>query len=495
MKLTLSRHLLVLGLFLLGILGILASGGGGGGSDSSSSNSGTASIAFGAQAQNVNFSSGVPRDFSTVDTFDVVAEGGPFESVTVDTSAILNNLTLAVMRPVLPTAGQIANNYAYKTDTIGPDTPAVSSCFPFGIGPLGNPGITDPWGPYGAFVYQNVPAFDLQVGDGIAFDLGQPNDVDIGLDIYLAATTTNGGNLVSGMFTKIVSNSQKATSPRGDAIVGNYELGFTAENAFTFPGGGLIIRFENPSAEYNADTTCDEVLINADQGDTSGYFLSRIMRDADGTSPWDEEFTTEIGAFRIGTGAPTVAATVQVNTGLAEEQDDLCNAGTNAISMQVFIDGINRTSSVQPSSFNASQAVVDIINSGSVATCTRVTPNVDATASVSGADAEYKTCEDPPGDFDGQWSGTYSCTGSCPDPGGPITLSVNQDGETATYSDGSASYSGTICGDVFSFRGGNMSYDESGKLTLTGPDSATKTSFFRSSAFCSGRCTDILTRD
>ncbi|MGI9317628.1 MAG: hypothetical protein ACR2QW_09875, partial [bacterium] len=81
-----------------------------------------------------------------------------------------------------------------------------------------------------------------------------------------------------------------------------------------------------------------------------------------------------------------------------------------------------------------------------------------------------------------------------PDPGGPITLTVNQNGDEATYSDGSASYSGFVCGDVFSFRGGNTAYDESGKLTLTGPNSATKTSFFRQSPFCSGSCTDYLTR-
>ena len=236
-------------------------------------------------------------------------------------------------------------------------------------------------------------------------------------------------------------------------------------------------------------------MVHTDSTDSSGNFVERFLRDADGVSPWDVEETSEIAGVRVGTGAPTVAATVQVNTGLAEEQDSLCDTGSNTFTMQVFIDGINQVSSVQPGKFNASQAVVDIYNTGSVATCTRVTPNVNATASMSGLKAKYKTCDEPPGDFDGSWSGTYSCTGTCPDPGGPITLNVNQDGETATYSDGFATYSGTICGDVFSFKGGNASYDESGKLKLTGPNTATKKSFFRESPFCSGRCTDFLTRD
>ena len=288
---------------LIASLLVLASCGGGSDDDAEANTStSTASVTFPAQAQNVSLTAGVPREFVTVNTFDVRALGGPFESVTIDTSRALENLTAAVMRPV----------------------------------------------------------------------------------------------------------------PAGEARV----------------------------------------------------------------------------AARTG-------ATVQIYTGLAEERDTLCTgagaAGYQALS--VILDGSNQPASVEPAQFVASPELVDIYNSGSVATCTRVTTTVDAVASMSGLEAEYQSCTQPPGDFNGSWSGTYSCGGSCPE-SGDITLTVTQNGAEAVYSDGDASYSGYICGDVFSYRGGNAGYDESGKLSLTGGNTATKSSFYRSFVGgCSGRCTDTLTRD
>ena len=297
------RRLTALKTVFTATLFLLASCGGGSSDDAEADTpTPTASVTFPAQAQNVSLTAGVPREFVTVNTFDVRALGGPFERVTIDTSRALQNLTAAVMRPV----------------------------------------------------------------------------------------------------------------PAGEARV----------------------------------------------------------------------------AARTG-------ATVQIYTGLAEERDTLCSgagaAGYQALS--VILDGSNQPSSVEPAQFVASPELVDIYNSGSVATCTRVTTTVDAVASMSGLEAEYQSCTQSPGDFNGSWSGTYSCDGSCPD-SGPITLTVTQNGAEATYSDGDASYSGYICGDVFSYRGGNAGYDESGKLSLTGADSATKSSFYRSFVGgCSGRCTDTLTRD
>jgi hypothetical protein len=288
--------------YLLGILGLLASCGDSGdsGDDSSDSDTKTASVTFPAAAQNVVLVTGVSQDFTTVNTFDVKALGGPFEAVTIDTQNALANLTAAVMR----------------------------------AGPAG---------------------------------------------MKLAA-------------------------------------------------------------------------------------------------------------------AESVAASVEIYTGLGEERDGLCNSGGSYQTLSIFVDGLNQVSSVQPAQFVASQALVDIYNSGSVATCTRVTSNVDAVVSMSGLEAEYESCTQAPADFDGDWSGNYSCTGTCSDPGGPITLTVNQNGDEATYSDGSASYNGFVCGDTFSFRGGNAGYDESGKLVLTGSNTATKTSTYREpTSMCSGSCTDILT--
>jgi hypothetical protein len=199
-------------------------------------------------------------------------------------------------------------------------------------------------------------------------------------------------------------------------------------------------------------------------------------------------------------GPLSSGAIVEHYIGMGEEQDDLCgNAARLALSIEIFLNASDELDSVQPGIYSAPQEIVDIYNTGSVATCTRVIPNVNVVASMSGLEAEYEKCTQAPFDFDGDWSGTYSCTGSCPDPGGLISLTVNQNGGTATYFDdgvGAAqgNYSGFVCGDVFSFSGGASTYEESGKLISTGPNSAKKTSFFRTNPTCSGSCTDFLTR-
>jgi hypothetical protein len=453
------------------------------------------------QVQNYSFTvGGPPPEFTTVNTIDVAALGGPFESLTIDLTKALGNISGPTLKPAPSAKTQIVTGVSHSNVTIAPASPAVGNCFPFGIGPLGNPpptGSTIGWGPYGGFIYQNVPAFDLLAGGVLSFDLAQLNDVNIGLDIYMAPTIVNGGTAEAGVFTKVVSNSQVPANPRGDNIIGNFELRFIADNAFYFPGGGLIIRFSNPSAAYNADISCTQVLVNGDPSDTSGYFVERFLRDGNGMSTWDEVFPDTIGAFRIGGSAPlTFGATVEHYIGMGEEQDGLCgNAARYAQLITIYLNASGQLDSVQPGIYSAPQDIVDIYNTGSVATCTRVTPNVDVVASMSGLEADYETCTKTPGDFDGTWSGTFRCDG---DPPQPITLTVAQNGGTATYFDGEANYSGFVCGNVFSFRGGNAAYDESGKLVIddTNSDAAIKTSSYRSltGPASYGSCTDTLTR-
>ena len=194
------------------------------------------------------------------------------------------------------------------TITIAPtDTQMLSNCFPFGNG--------NAWTPYMGFIYQNVPAFSLKPGNIIAFDLGHQNDKDIQLDIALAATTVNGGTVQSGSFTTVVTNTQTPQNPRGDEIIGNYELRFTIEQPFDFPGGGLIIRFSNPSASYASDNTCDQVLVGATNADSSGYFIEGFVHDSDGVSPWQDIRSDALAAFRIITqgdnGATPIPALTQ----------------------------------------------------------------------------------------------------------------------------------------------------------------------------------------
>jgi len=104
-----------------------------------------------------------------------------------------------------------------------------------------------------------------------------------------------------------------------------------------------------------------------------------------------------------------------------------------------------------------------------------------------------------PSDFSGTWTGTYECTfrrAECGGTfGGDITFEVMQNGCSATYSDGEASYSGRVCGDIFTFEGGGPGYTESGVLTLVTPNKAMKESVFvNTEGGCTGDCDDDLSR-
>jgi hypothetical protein len=182
-----------------------------------------------------------------------------------------------------------------KTITVAADDPQVDNCWPFGEAsePM------DLWTPYFGFVYKNIPAFDLKRGDTLAFDSGIANDHDIQVDIALAATTSNGGDVNAGQFTTIVHNTATPTSPRGDDVPGNYELGFVAQAPFDFSGGGLIVRVSNPGPAFLPDDTCDWQLVGNGTADANGFFVKRVFNDPDGVSPWEDEDGGPLGQFRV----------------------------------------------------------------------------------------------------------------------------------------------------------------------------------------------------
>jgi len=191
----------------------------------------------------------------------------------------------------------IGSAQAATTLTIEPNEPDVSSCLAFGAAPgAGSEGADggavgfDPTSPYMGFIYQNIPAFELKPGDTLAFDLGAVNDFDVELDIAMAATTVNGGTDQAGAFVNVVSNTQPPANPRGDTVVGNFEMQFAVDNAFSFAGGGLIIRFSNGSDAYRADDqTCDQVGVVGTSADSSGYFVRAFWNDPDGVTPFDAD--------------------------------------------------------------------------------------------------------------------------------------------------------------------------------------------------------------
>jgi hypothetical protein len=206
--------------------------------------------------------------------------------------AIRRLIALVAIGTVL-TAGQLAIGSAQaRTIDVNPVAPTGNNSFPFGRGDL--------WTPQMGFVYRNIPAFDLPAGGTIAFDLGNPNGVDIQLQIDIAATTVNGGD-IPGPYTALVPNTQVPVNPKGNSITGDYELQFTAQAPFSFPGGGMIIRFSNPGGAFASDTnSASPTMLNiANSTDPSGFFVERFFGDADGLPPYTSTGTGGIAGFRL----------------------------------------------------------------------------------------------------------------------------------------------------------------------------------------------------
>jgi uncharacterized repeat protein (TIGR01451 family) len=179
--------------------------------------------------------------------------------------------------------------------SVFPNDPQVGGCAPFGVGDPSVEVEALAWTPYYGWIYKDVPPFSLVPGSTIAFDTGLMNDFDIELDVALAPTEVNGGFIEAAPFTKVVSNTQQPANPRGDTIVGNFDLRFSVEVPFDFPGGGLIIRMSNPSVRYFADKTCAGSEIGV--FGTSDEAVHGFLGDEDGVSPWAPPFVPPIASI------------------------------------------------------------------------------------------------------------------------------------------------------------------------------------------------------
>ena len=188
-----------------------------------------------------------------------------------------------------------------STVTVEPNTPVGGTqAFPFGSVQF--------WPPHLGFVYKNVPAFQLKANDKLAFDLSSANNVPIQYVIELAPTTANGGDTPAGSYTAVVPNTQQAADPDGNTADGDYELEYTAQAPFSFPGGGLIIRFNNPGGDFATDVTSDSPLSNMGSfSDASGFFVGRFYSDADGLPPYDTFDGGDVAAFRLTIADPLPA--------------------------------------------------------------------------------------------------------------------------------------------------------------------------------------------
>src|SRR5690349_2582744 len=201
-------------------------------------------------------------------------------------------LSLAIALLAMPAVGSAASP---KTVTVAAAEPSTENCW--FLYEASNPG--DDWRPYAGWVYRDVPPFQLKVGDTLAFDTGTTNDHDTQVDIALARTAVNGGDQNAQPFTTVVNNSQTPHNPRGDDVEGDYEMTFTAQAAFDFPGGGLIIRISNPGPAFLPDQTCDGQLVGNDPSDSGGRFVERVFNDVDGVAPWDGIDDGPLAQFRL----------------------------------------------------------------------------------------------------------------------------------------------------------------------------------------------------
>jgi hypothetical protein len=139
-------------------------------------------------------------------------------------------------------------------------------------------------------IYRNVPPFRMRRGDGIAFDLAAPTGEDARREIWFAVAAHNpqellyGGRRVPNVWTlgwlKVVSDSQVPRNPRGNGVIGDYELEYRAEADFDFPGGGLIVGFSGSPPGGYADPGCDRdrVGVTTYIGDQSRLFYARFFR-------------------------------------------------------------------------------------------------------------------------------------------------------------------------------------------------------------------------
>lgn len=172
----------------------------------------------------------------------------------------------------------------------------VTNCIPFGSSAFGASG----------FVYRNVPSFSLPVGGILAFDLGARNDVDIHRDVYLS--NLDYAERPTG-WVRIAPSSQTPLNPRGDEIVGNYELEWTATAPFSHSAGGLAVAIV-ADLDY-PDPGCEQVLVSASSTDSSGLFAGRFFNQptlpAIGASiPTVVTGAPAIGGFKVYSGGPPV---------------------------------------------------------------------------------------------------------------------------------------------------------------------------------------------
>lgn len=204
--------------------------------------------------------------------------------------------------------------------------------------------------------------------------------------------------------------------------------------------------------------------------------------------------------------------TVSVRTGPPLEVDTVCDTGEayGPAAVALAASTLTPTGAVDPERVEVTEGTVANLNAGGLVGCIQVTAPVDGTLTLTDLVIDFvlgELCEATPSDIDGVWTGTMTCDSRDWPPTRPesteLTMTIEQDGRRATFSDGEGEYAGYICGNVFSFAGGAESteempdgYIESGRFVLDeGGDTATKESTYHDVSGNWGDCSVGLTRE
>ncbi len=123
------------------------------------------------------------------------------------------------------------------------------------------------------YVYSNLPPANLVPGDVIGFDLGVPNDF---IPAFAAISMATSDQDYTGTYTQVVGDV--AATSLGDTIIDNFEVQWTLTSSYSFPGGTLIIRFQNggfaaQSTGFSTDGSCDQVHVYGSSDDASGLVI------------------------------------------------------------------------------------------------------------------------------------------------------------------------------------------------------------------------------
>ncbi len=202
-------------------------------------------------------------------------------------------------------------------------------------------------------------------------------------------------------------------------------------------------------------------------------------------------------------GAGTTNVWVRISG--PNDADTVCKTGDCWGTYNLTSNAEGKLSNVTPTKAAASGRSLNLLNDSSFTLCLGVTTPAPGSISATKLPVSYclvpAGCSKLPADIAGYWKSEYSCNDSCEgaESGQSVTLYITQnnlDKTKATYIDTEGGkYSGTVCGNTFTYTGGGPDWSESGTIVFNNANSATKTSQYSTHGKCCvGRCNDKLVK-